>query len=118
VTSTIKQLHDRKLAIDYFATDLMVKLFDLINTTVTAGGFTLLQKQVSELFQIETSCIRQNNDVAVILQVHCTYVQDSLTIYRHISFPSTNPKFSSNQDMTIWQYILNKSFWNRLLWNF
>ena len=39
----------------------MVKLYTTINETATTNGFSLLPKQVSDLFQIETSYLRQNN---------------------------------------------------------
>jgi hypothetical protein len=44
VTGAIKQLHDRKLAIDYLSNDQMVKLYESINKTATAEGSTLLPK--------------------------------------------------------------------------
>jgi hypothetical protein len=59
ITSAIKSLHDRKLALDYLSNDQMVKLYNSINETATAEWFTLLPKQVSDLFQIETSYLRK-----------------------------------------------------------
>ena len=71
VTSAIKSLHDRKLAIDYLSNDQMVKLYNSINETAKADRFTLLPKLVSDLFQIEISYLRQNNDIVIILHVPC-----------------------------------------------
>jgi hypothetical protein len=59
VTSAIKQLHDIKLALGYLSNDQMVKLYDSIKKTAIAEGFMLLPKQVSDLFQIESSYLRQ-----------------------------------------------------------
>jgi hypothetical protein len=109
VTSVIKQLHDRKLAIDYLFKDQMVKLYESINQIATAEGYMLLLKQVSGLFQIETSYLRQNDDIVIILHVSCINVEDLFTIYRHLSFPIPIPQASSNQDMTIRQSTLNEN---------
>jgi hypothetical protein len=54
VTSAIKQLHDKELALDYLCNDQMLKLYESVNQTAMVGGNTLLPKQVSDLFQIET----------------------------------------------------------------
>jgi hypothetical protein len=43
--SAIKQLHDRKLAIDYLFNDQMMKLYKSINETATAEGYNVLPKQ-------------------------------------------------------------------------
>jgi hypothetical protein len=59
VTSAIKQLKDRKLAIENLLNDQMVKLYDSVNNVTTAEGFTLLPEQVSNLFQIEIFYSRQ-----------------------------------------------------------
>ena len=60
VTSAIKQLHARKLAIDYLCNDQMVKLYESINQPATAEGYTSLPKQESYLFQVETSYFKPN----------------------------------------------------------
>jgi hypothetical protein len=105
MTSAIKSLHERKLALDYLSNDQMVKLYNSINETATADGFTLLPKQVSDLFQIETSYPRQNNDIVIILHVPCINAQELMTIYRDLSFPIPLPQAISNHDMNFRQSI-------------
>jgi hypothetical protein len=61
--------------IGYLSNDQILKKYDSINQTATAEGFTLLPKQVSDLFQIETSYLRQNNDIVIIQQVPSVNVQ-------------------------------------------
>jgi hypothetical protein len=52
----------------------MIKLYETINETAMAEGYTLLPKQVSDLFLIETSYLGQNNEIVIILHVTCTIV--------------------------------------------
>jgi hypothetical protein len=68
-TSAIKELHDRKLAIDYISNDQMVKLIGSINQASTAEWFTMLHKKSIRPLQIEISYLRQNSDIVIILQV-------------------------------------------------
>jgi hypothetical protein len=81
VTSAIKQLHDRKLAIDYLSN---VKLYDSINKMTNDESFTLLIKKVSDFFQIKRFYLRQNNDLVIILHVPCTNVLLKFTDICHI----------------------------------
>jgi hypothetical protein len=108
VTCAIKSLHNRKLAIDYLSNDQMVKLYNSTKETATTDGFTLLPKQVSDLFQIKTFYLSQNNDIAIILHLPCINVQELMKIYRHLSFPIILPQAINNHGMTIRQSIENE----------
>jgi hypothetical protein len=72
VECAIKQLHDRKLAINFLLNDQMVKMYDSINETVTAEDL--------HCCQMETSYLRQNNEIVIILHASCINVK-YLTIY-------------------------------------
>jgi hypothetical protein len=52
----------------------MVKLYESFNEIGKGEGYNLLPKQVSDLLQIETSYLRQNNDIVIILHVLCINV--------------------------------------------
>jgi hypothetical protein len=64
----------------------MVKLYESVNEIAMAEGYTLLPKQVSDLFQIETSYLRQNSAIVIILHVSCINVQELVTILKHLYF--------------------------------
>jgi hypothetical protein len=112
VTSAIKHLQGRKLAIDYLSKDQMVMLYNSINDTAMAERLTQLPQQVSDLFQIETSYHRQNDGIVIILHVPSTNVQGLMTIYRHLWFAMPLPTALSNHDMTIRLSIENEKLSN------
>ena len=69
-TRAIEHLHDIKFTINYLSNDRIVKLYNLINKAAKAQGLTLLPKQMTNLFQIETSYLRQNNNMVIIAMIN------------------------------------------------
>ena len=69
--TAIQTLHDKKLAVDFLTHDQLVTLYDAANKTATNEGYTLLPKQISDLFQIEASYSRHQQDIVIILHVPC-----------------------------------------------
>jgi hypothetical protein len=58
-----------------------------ISKLATENGYTLLPTQISDYFQIETSYIRKENDVIILLHVPCITHDQLLNIYRYVPFP-------------------------------
>jgi len=55
------------------------------------NGCELLPKITSDYFQLETSYIRQQDDIMVVVHVPCVSIRNSLTIYRYVPYPFPLP---------------------------
>jgi hypothetical protein len=103
--SAIQALHDRKLAVNLLSEHQLSSLFKTVSDTAHEEGYKLLPTQISDLFQIETSYVRRQDDIILILHVPCINQNEMLTIYKHVPFPMPLPKQLTYHDMTIKQAI-------------
>ena len=103
--SAIQALHDRKLAVNLLSEHQLSSLFKTVSDTAHEEGYKLLPTQISDLFQIETSYVRRQDDIILILHVPCINQNEMLTIYKHAPFPMPLPKQLTYHDMTIKQAI-------------
>ena len=110
--TAIQTLHDKKLAVDFLTHDQLVALYNAVNTTATNEGYTLLPKQISDLFQIEASYLRHERDIVIILHVPCVNKDEIMKVYRHLPFPIPIPKQILHHDMTIRQSMLSNQLSN------
>ena len=104
--TAIQILHDKKLAVDFLTHDQLVTLYDPVNKTAANEGYTLLPKQISDLFQIEASYLRHQQDIVIILHVPCVNKDEIMKVYWHLPFPIPIPKQILHHDMTIRQSML------------
>ena len=67
---------------------------------------------MSDLFQIEASYLRHQQDIVIILHVPCVNKDEIMKVYRHLPFPIPIPKQILHHDMTIRQSMLSNQLSN------
>ena len=100
-TSAVQQLQHRRLAIDLLDTHQLSEMHSAILEVATKRGYELMPQRLADYFQLETSYLRQGEDILIMLHVPCINKDQMLTIYKYIPFPYPLPKAVTQQNVTI-----------------
>jgi len=65
----------------------MIEMQKAVTDVAKERGYTVLPERLTDYFQLETSYLRQGDDILILLHVPCVVHDQLLTIYRYIPFP-------------------------------
>ena len=85
--NTLQQLQTHRLAVNLLDEHQMQVLQKSVKATADSKGLELIPKQPTDFFQLDTSYIRMDNDILILLHVPCLTSNHMLTIYRYVPFP-------------------------------
>jgi len=116
--NTLQQLQHHRLAVDLLDENQMQVLQQAIQNTARSKYLQIIPTQPTDFFQLDTSYLRIDNEVLIILHVPCLTSNQMLTLYRYVPFPypvSTNHRLSSDPHPSIHNTndILSRHFRNR-----
>ena len=104
-TNAVQQLQHQRLAIDFLDTSQMDEMHRAVKAIADERGYTLLPERISDYYQIETSYLRNGQDILIMLHVPCIIHSQLLTIYKYIPLPFPVPKFIDTDSATIGDLI-------------
>ena len=108
-TNAVQQLQHQRLAIDFLDTSQMDEMHKAVKAIADERGYTLLPERISDYYQIETSYLRNGQDILIMLHVPCIIHSQLLTIYKYIPLPFPIPKFVDTDSSTIGDLINKRS---------
>jgi len=108
-TNAVQQLQHRRLAVDILDTYQLTEMHKAISAVAKQRGYTLLPERLNDYFQLETSYLRQGEDILIMLHVPCIIHDQMLTIYRYIPFPYPLPVSQPQENYSISDMLLHRS---------
>ena len=105
VVNAIQQLQHRRLAVDWLDPEQLTALHESVKRFADEHDYTLLTKQHSDYFQLETSYLRTESDVLAVLHIPCIMAPSMLSIYRYVPFPIPLPTVTSSSPYSIAQAL-------------
>jgi hypothetical protein len=87
VVHAVQQAHHRRLSIDFLSSDQLKALYETIEETALGRAYVLLTSSPSDLFQVETSYVSDNENVVLILHVPMVPRNSLLRLFRLRPFP-------------------------------
>ena len=87
VIHAVQQAHHRRLSIDFLSAEQLTALYDEIEATALGRAYVLLTSCPSDLFQVETSYVSDNENVVLILHVPMVPKNSLLRLFRLRPFP-------------------------------
>ena len=85
--STLQQLQHQRLSVRLLDEHQLNIVFDSIKNTALQRQIKLLPARPQDLFQLDTSYIRQGDEILIIVHVPCTVTDHLLTLYEYVPFP-------------------------------
>ena len=83
----IQQLQNRRLAIDFLDKDVLQLMHEALKSQAEGLGYELLTHKTSDYFQLETSYLRVDNDIVIVVHVPCMSPTGKLKMYKYIPYP-------------------------------
>ena len=99
--NAVQQLQHRRLAVDWLDQTQLLALHQSVEQYASDHQYTLLTKQPSDYFQLETSYLRANGEVLALLHIPCIMTPSMLSIYRYVPFPIPLPAKTSVSPISI-----------------
>ena len=97
LTNVIQELQHHRLSVDLLSFTQLNSLHASVQQAAKANGYESLTTQLADYFQLETSYLRKNADIIILLHVPCTKKDNLLNIYRYVPFPfPLKETFNSN----------------------
>jgi phosphopantetheine adenylyltransferase len=93
--NTLQQLQQHRLAVNLLDENQMTVLVNAVRNTAKNKNLQIIPTHTTDFFQLDTSYIRVNNDVLILLHVPCLTSNHMLTLYRYVPFPYPVSTFSS-----------------------
>jgi len=87
LSDTLQQLQHHRLSVNLLNEFQLQVLHTAVLDTAAKRDLKLLPTKPQDFFQIDTSYIRINNDVLILLHVPCITSDHLLTIYHYVPFP-------------------------------
>jgi len=94
--STFQMLQFHRLSSDLVNGLHLVDMHKRLHDMAVNNGYKLLPKIPSDYFQLETSYVREKDDLLVILHVPCVSGEQDLSIYRYVPYPFPLPGIVDN----------------------
>ena len=107
IVRACEHLHVRRLSIDLMDPVQLINTFNEVRLTAERRGYNLLSKVHSDLLQLETTYLRQGEDIVIVIHVPCVNHDDTLTLYRFISFPIPLPTTLAPNPETLGQVLIS-----------
>jgi hypothetical protein len=85
--NTLQQLQTHRLAVNLLDEHQMQVLQTAVKATANTKTLQVIPTQPTDYFQLDTSYIRMDNDILILLHVPCLTSNHMLTIYRYVPFP-------------------------------
>ena len=85
--NVIQQLHNHRLAVDWLSREDLASMHNAIVEYAQANSLSPLTSAYTDYFQIETSYVREGNDITIILHVPCAAGPEMLSLLRYIPAP-------------------------------
>lgn len=104
--SAIQQLQHRRLSVDFLSVEGLSLLHTHVTKLAKHQGYELLPTHLSDYFQLETSYIRHNEDIVILVHVPCILKENLLKIYRFVPYPFPIEAELSNLNLTIGENLL------------
>lgn len=83
----LQQLQHQRLAVTLLDEFQLKTVFDSAAATALARNIFMLPTRPQDLFQLDTSYIRSQDEVLMILHIPCVSTDSLLTLYEYIPFP-------------------------------
>lgn len=83
----VQQLQNHRLAVNLLSGQQLRDMHLHFQTLAAQNDLVLLPTEISHYFQVETSYIRQGNDVTILVHVPCVHPDHILKLYRYIPYP-------------------------------
>ncbi len=80
--NTLQQLQHHRLAVDLLDENQMQVLLQAIQNMARSKHLQIIPTQPTDFFQLDTSYLRIDNEVLIILHVPCLTSNQMLTLYR------------------------------------
>lgn len=106
VVRACQQMHLRRLSIDLLEPVQLINTYNEVRLLAEKRGYNLLSKVPSDLLQLETTYLRQGEDIVVVIHVPCVDHDAMLTLYRFISFPIPLPVTLAPNPETLGQVLI------------
>lgn len=87
VVHAVQQAHHRRLSIDFLSAEQLIALYNEIEATAMGRAYVLLTSCPSDLFQVETSYVSDNENIVLILHVPMVPKNSLLRLFRLRPFP-------------------------------
>ena len=84
---TIQMLQLQRLSTSTLNSFQITKLYEEITQLAKFNNLLPLTNKPQDLFQLDTSYVRINNEILVIIHVPCSNPSSLLTIYKYVPFP-------------------------------
>ena len=106
IVRACQQLHLRRLSIDLLDPVQLINTFNDVRLLAERRGYSMLSKVHSDLLQLETTYLRQGEDIVIVIHVPCVDHDATLTLYRFISFPIPLPLTMNPEPETLGQVLI------------
>ncbi len=94
---TMQMLQLQRLSTNTLTSFQLTNLYNEVIATAKANNLQLLTNKPQDLFQLDTSYLRVNNEILVLVHVPCSNPSSLLTIYKYVPFPiPVLPNFNAN----------------------
>ena len=105
----IQQLQLRRLSVSLLNGDQISAMHQSLLTMAQNRGLTLFPERLSDYFQLETSYLRQGENVLVMVHVPCVHPKDQLKLYRYVGYPIKIPALTKHEH-TLQHALYNGTF--------
>ena len=117
VTNVVQELQHHRLSVDLLSYQQLTSLHTSTQEAAKANGYETLTKQLSDYFQLETSYLRKNSDIIILLHVPCAKKDNYLNIYRYVPFPFPLSKTFDKYPLSIADSVAMRNFSDPDLYN-
>jgi hypothetical protein len=105
----IQQLQNRRLSVGLLNGDQMTGMHQSLRLLADSRGLLLFPDKLSDYFQLETSFLRQGENVLVIVHVPCVHPRDQLKLFRFVGYPIQVPSLPHHEH-SLQHALYNGSF--------
>ena len=97
---TLQMLQLQRLSTNTLSSVQLYKLYDEIMDLAKTNNLSPLTSKAQDLFQLDTSYLRINNEILILVHVPCSNPSSMLTIYKYVPFPIPVISKEFNKDQT------------------
>ena len=97
---TLQMLQLQRLSTNTLSSVQLYKLYNEIMDLAKTNNLSPLTSKAQDLFQLDTSYLRINNEILILVHVPCSNPSSMLTIYKYVPFPIPVISKEFNKDKT------------------
>ena len=103
---TIQMLQLQRLSTSTLSSTQIKNIYQEITAIAKANNLLTLTNKPQDLFQLDTSYVRVQNEILILIHVPCSSPSSLLTIYKYVPFPiPVRPRPKTNTTITKLQTI-------------